>query len=122
MPYRLKSGDADRVFGALANPTRRDILELLLEGEQSVQVIAERFDMARPSVSEHLKVLRDAGLVAEDKRGRQRFYRVEPDPLYDVQSWLDPFERFWRARLRDLGAVLDAMPDDPDQPDEKDRR
>ncbi|GAB0101697.1 metalloregulator ArsR/SmtB family transcription factor [Nocardia sp. JMUB6875] len=109
------------MFGALANPTRRDILELLLEGEQSVQVIAERFDMARPSVSEHLKVLRDAGLVAEDKRGRQRFYRVEPDPLHDLQSWLDPFERFWRARLRDLGAVLDAMPDEPDMPEEKDR-
>lgn len=117
MPYRLKSGIADRVFGALANPTRRDILELLLEGEQSVQVIAERFDMARPSVSEHLKVLRDAGLVAEEKRGRQRFYRVEPDPLHDLQSWLDPFERFWRARLRDLGAVLDAMPDDPEEKD-----
>ncbi|MVU77070.1 metalloregulator ArsR/SmtB family transcription factor [Nocardia sp. ET3-3] len=117
MPYRLKSGTADRVFGALANPTRRDILELLLEGEQSVQVIAERFDMARPSVSEHLKVLRDAGLVAEEKRGRQRFYRVEPDPLHDLQSWLDPFERFWRARLRDLGAVLDAMPDDPEEKD-----
>lgn len=109
------------MFGALANPTRRDILDLLLAGEQSVQVIAERFDMARPSVSEHLKVLRDAGLVTEDKRGRQRFYRVEPNPLHDVQSWLDPFERFWRARLRDLGAVLDAMPDQPDDPDEKDR-
>lgn len=112
MPYRLKSGTADRVFGALANPTRRDILELLLEGEQSVQVIAERFDMARPSVSEHLKVLRDAGLVEEEKRGRQRFYRVEPHPLHELQSWLDPFERFWRARLRAMGEVLDALPDD----------
>ncbi|WP_067706997.1 ArsR/SmtB family transcription factor [Nocardia yamanashiensis] len=120
MPYRFKSGTADKVFGALANPTRRDILELLLEDEQSVQVIAERFDMARPSVSEHLKVLRDAGLVTEEKRGRQRFYRVEPEPLHDLQSWLDPFERFWRKRLHALGEVLDAMPDEPDEPDDKD--
>ncbi|MET9486779.1 metalloregulator ArsR/SmtB family transcription factor [Nocardia sp. NPDC006630] len=115
MPYRTKSGSADLVFGALANPTRRDILELLLDGEQSVQAIAERFDMARPSVSEHLKVLRDAGLLEEDKRGRQRFYRVEPHPLHELQSWLDPFERFWRQRLHALGAVLDAMPDHPDE-------
>jgi len=113
MPYRMKSGAADQVFGALANPTRRDILALLLDGEQSVQAIAERFDMARPSVSEHLKVLRDAGLVEEDKRGRQRFYRVEPHPLHELQSWLDPFERFWRARLHALGEVLDTMPVDP---------
>ncbi len=117
----MKSGAADRVFGALANPTRRDILELLLEGEQPVQVIAERFDMTRPSVSEHLKVLRDAGLVEEKKRGRQRFYRVEPHPLHELQSWLDPFERFWRARLRAMGEVLDALPDHPDDDDKEDR-
>ncbi|MBF6126155.1 ArsR/SmtB family transcription factor [Nocardia brasiliensis] len=117
MPYRTKSSDADLLFGALANPTRRDILDLLLDGEQSVQSIAERFDMARPSVSEHLKVLREVGLVGEEKRGRFRYYRVEPQPLHDLQSWLAPFERYWRARMRDLGDVLDALPDEPD--DEK---
>ncbi|WP_228566470.1 helix-turn-helix transcriptional regulator [Nocardia sp. SYP-A9097] len=116
----MKSGTADRVFGALANPTRRDLLELLLAGEQSVQALAEHFDMARPSVSEHLKVLREAGLVAEDKRGRQRFYRVEPHPLHELQSWLDPFERYWRERLHALGEVLDTMPDNPDS--DKDHR
>lgn len=114
MPHRLKSSTTDLVFAALANPTRRDILDLLLAGEQTVQAIAERFDMARPSVSEHLKVLRDCGLVGEDKRGRHRYYRVEPQPLHELQSWLEPFERFWRARLRDLGTVLDALPDHPE--------
>lgn len=114
MPHRVKSSSTDMVFGALANPTRRDILDLLLDGEQSVQDIAERFDMARPSVSEHLKVLRDCGLVDEEKRGRHRFYRVEPQQLHELQSWLAPFERVWRARMRELGAVLDAMPDEPD--------
>ncbi|WP_328396967.1 ArsR/SmtB family transcription factor [Nocardia sp. NBC_00416] len=113
MPHRMKSTTTDLLFTALANPTRRDILELLLAGEQPVQAIAERFEMARPSVSEHLKVLRDCGLVCEEKRGRYRYYRVEPQPLHDLQSWLDPFERFWRARLHDLGAVLDALPDEP---------
>ncbi|MFI5779689.1 ArsR/SmtB family transcription factor [Nocardia sp. NPDC051570] len=121
MPHRVKSSSTDLVFGALANPTRREILDLLLDGEQTVQAIADRFDMARPSVSEHLKVLRDCGLVDERKRGRYRYYRVEPQPLHDLQTWLDPFERFWRARLRDLGAVLDTMPDDPDDRTESDR-
>nr|WP_280265458.1 metalloregulator ArsR/SmtB family transcription factor [Nocardia wallacei] len=121
MPHRLKSTTADRVFGALANPTRRDILDLLLGGERTVGDIADRFDMARPSVSEHLRVLRECGLVGEDKRGRHRYYRVEPEPLHDLQSWLDPFERYWRARMRELGAVLDTMPDEADDRTEPDR-
>ncbi|MCX4094869.1 metalloregulator ArsR/SmtB family transcription factor [Nocardia sp. alder85J] len=108
---RLESGTADRVFAALANPTRREILELLLDGERTVQTIAERFDMTRPSVSEHLRVLLGSGLVGEEKRGRYRYYRVELAPLHELQSWLSPFERFWRHRLRALDAVLDDMPD-----------
>ena len=67
MPPRAKAGRTDIVFAALANPTRRDILDMLLDGERTVVSLAERFDMARPSVSEHLKVLRDCGLVAEKK-------------------------------------------------------
>ncbi|WP_219416357.1 ArsR/SmtB family transcription factor [Pseudonocardia nigra] len=108
MPQRAKSSPADRVFAALANPTRRDVLDLLLDGPRPVQDIAERFDMARPSVSEHLKVLRDAGLVTETRRGRQRLYAVEPDPLRDLQQWLAPYERFWRAKFADLHEFLDA--------------
>jgi DNA-binding transcriptional ArsR family regulator len=69
---RAKASRTDIVFAALANPTRRDILDMLLGGERTVVALAERFDMARPSVSEHLKVLRDCGLVAEHKHGRFR--------------------------------------------------
>ncbi len=112
MAQRLEYSGIDQVFAALANPTRRQILDLLLGGERTVQSIAERFAMARPSVSEHLRVLRDCGLVGEDKRGRFRYYRVEPEPLHDLRSWLSPFERYWRERLSALGEVLDAMPDD----------
>ncbi|MFF3572364.1 ArsR/SmtB family transcription factor [Nocardia jiangxiensis] len=118
MAQQVDHANADRVFAALANPTRREILEMLLDGERTVQIIAERFEMTRPSVSEHLRVLRECGLVGEDKRGRYRYYRVEPEPLHELQTWLSPFERYWRTRLRALGDVLDAMPDDPDDTEE----
>jgi DNA-binding transcriptional ArsR family regulator len=111
MPQRVKSSPTDRVFAALANPTRRDVLDLLLDGPRPVQDIAERFDMARPSVSEHLKVLRDAGLVTETRHGRQRHYTVQPEPLRDLQRWLSPYERFWRGKLGDLREFLDAHED-----------
>jgi DNA-binding transcriptional ArsR family regulator len=119
MAHRLEYSGADQVFAALANPTRRQILDLLLGGERTVQSIAERFDMTRPSVSEHLRVLRDCGLVGEDKRGRFRYYRVEPEPLHELQAWLSPFERYWRERLRALGEVLDGLPDETELPDDR---
>ncbi|MFF7237763.1 metalloregulator ArsR/SmtB family transcription factor [Streptomyces collinus] len=103
----------DRVFAALANATRREVLRLLRErGPQPVQELADHFDMRRPSLSEHLKVLREAGLVSERRSGRLRIYRLEAAPLADVQDWLHPYERFWRERLRGLGELLDGMPDD----------
>ena len=103
----------DRLFAALANATRREVLRLLRdEGPQPVQALADRFDMRRPSLSEHLKVLREAGLVSEERSGRLRIYRLEAMPLAEVQDWLHPYERFWRDRLKDLGGLLDRMPDD----------
>ncbi|PWU44848.1 transcriptional regulator [Micromonospora globispora] len=101
------------VFAALANPTRRELLRLLREtGEQPVQRLADHFDMRRPSLSEHLKVLKDAGLVVEQPVGRQRLYSLCPEPLREVADWLSPYERFWRARLADLRDVLDELPDE----------
>jgi DNA-binding transcriptional ArsR family regulator len=97
------------VFAALASPVRREILNLLLVGPQPVNAIAARFDMRRPSVSEHLRVLRDAGLVSEQRDGRQRYYQLEPNPLTDVRDWLTPYERFWRTKLRALHDLLDAQ-------------
>ncbi|MFD2765952.1 ArsR/SmtB family transcription factor [Micromonospora eburnea] len=106
----MSEGD---VFAALANPTRREVLRLLLErGEQPVQQLADHFDMRRPSLSEHLRVLKDAGLVTEQPVGRQRFYALRPEPLREVADWLGPYERFWRARLADLREVLDGLPDE----------
>ncbi|MYW64425.1 metalloregulator ArsR/SmtB family transcription factor [Streptomyces sp. SID8379] len=105
--------DQDRLFAALANATRREVLRLLRDqGPQPVQALADHFAMRRPSLSEHLKVLRDAGLVSEERQGRQRIYCLEAAPLAEVQDWLHPYERFWREKLKSLGDLLDRMPDD----------
>lgn len=112
MPVRAKDSPADRLFGALANPTRRDILDLLLDGERSAGEIASRFSMSRPSVSEHLRALRAAGLVIERGAGRQVRYSLTPEPWMELRDWMAPHERYWR-RLR---ATLDGLPDDPEAP------
>jgi DNA-binding transcriptional ArsR family regulator len=97
----------DGVLAALANPTRRELVDLLLShGELPVRELAARFDMARPSVSEHLSVLRKAGLVTETRAGRERLYRLEPEPFGELNAWLRPYTRFWKGRLANLRTVL----------------
>lgn len=101
------------VFAAVANPTRRQVLRLLLDrGPQPVQELAERFEMRRPSLSEHLKVLKDAGLVEERRSGRQRLYSLRPQPLREMVEWLAPYEKFWREKLSNLSELLDGEPDE----------
>lgn len=97
----------DDVFGALANPVRRKLLELLRDGPQAVNELVGQFDLGRPAISEHLQVLRQSGLVREEPRGRQRFYHLEPTPLAEVDDWLHPFEHYWRGNLRALRDLLD---------------
>lgn len=97
----------DTIFAALANPTRRELLRLLRdEGQQPVQRLADHFAMQRPSISEHLKVLRDVGLVGEHRQGRQRYYYLEGAPLREIQEWLAPYERFWQDRFANLERLL----------------
>jgi DNA-binding transcriptional ArsR family regulator len=95
------------VFSALANPVRRQLLESLRDGPRAVNDLAGQFELSRPAVSEHLQVLRQARLVREEPRGRQRFYHLEAAPLAEVGDWLHPFEHYWRARMRSLRDVLD---------------
>jgi DNA-binding transcriptional ArsR family regulator len=96
------------VFRAIADPTRRALLDRLREeGERTVGQLADEFDTTLPAVSQHLKVLRDAGLVRVTQNGRQRLYRIEPAPLRDVGAWISHFERFWETRLDELGLYLD---------------
>ncbi|WP_099899742.1 helix-turn-helix transcriptional regulator [Streptomyces sp. TLI_171] len=108
------------VYGALANPVRRQLLHALLDGPRAVNDLAGRFELSRPAVSEHLQVLRQAGLVREEPRGRQRYYHLVADPLAEVSRWLHPFEHYWRGRLTALGELLDATA--PPAPQNQDPR
>ena len=100
------------VFGALANPVRRQLLEALRDGPRPAGDLAGRFALSRPAVSEHLAVLRAAQLVTEERRGRHRYYHLAAEPLAAVNDWLHPFERYWRTRLT---ALRDLLEDEPDQ-------
>jgi DNA-binding transcriptional ArsR family regulator len=95
------------VFGALASPVRRELLEALEAGAQSAGDLAARFELSRSAVSEHLGVLRDARLIREERRGRHRYYHLAAEPLAEVQDWLRPFERYWRQRLSALRDVVE---------------
>jgi DNA-binding transcriptional ArsR family regulator len=109
MEAGVDAAETDLVFSALGNTTRRALLGLMVtEGERPVAELAEHFEISRPSVSEHLKVLKDAGLVAERRAGRQRFYRVEPEPLLRARSWFDTYEQFWRERMAALRDVVES--------------
>jgi DNA-binding transcriptional ArsR family regulator len=94
------------VFQAIANSTRRELLSLLRGGELPATVLGERFDLTQPAISQQLRVLRDAGLVAERRVGRQRLYHLNPTPLREVAAWIAQYERFWDEAFDRLGDVL----------------
>ena len=94
------------VFAALADPTRRRLLELLAAGERSVGELAAEFDISRPGVSRHLRVLREAGLVRARGEGQRRLYSVDPAPLDEVDDWLARWRGFWAQRLDALDTEL----------------
>lgn len=92
----------EAVFAAIADPTRRQILDLLRQGEMSAGEVAERFPVSRPAVSRHLRVLRGAGLLKEKREAQWRRYSLNPAPLAQVDRWLSAYRVFWGARLHDL--------------------
>lgn len=94
------------VFGAISHPARRRMLDLLVETDRSVNTITECFQMSRPAVSQHLRVLLDAGLVTEERHGRERRYRLVPEGLGPVRDWVAHYERFWDDRLQRLQKLL----------------
>lgn len=95
------------VFQAIGDSTRRRIVVLLGRGEQPVNQLAGRFAMTRPAISQHLRVLRQAGLVTVRRVGRERRYRLRAQPLRDVHDWVAYFERFWTHGIKSLGEYLD---------------
>src|SRR5438128_663202 len=88
---------ADLAFAALADPTRRAVLDLLRAGTRPAGEIARAFPISRPAISKHLKILRRAHLVDEHREGRHRFYQLNPEPLKTVDQSLDEYRRFWTA-------------------------
>ena len=98
-------------FDALAEPSRRHILDLLRDGERAVGELTDDLALSQPSVSKHLRVLRDAGLVAVRTDAQRRVYRLRLDPLMEVDQWLAPYRRIWDERLDALEARLDEMED-----------
>jgi DNA-binding transcriptional ArsR family regulator len=89
----------DAVFRAVADPTRRAILHRLRGGELEVGRLARRFPMSRPAVSKHLRLLKQAGLVAGRRAGRRTVYRLSPRPLQRLDTWLEEYRQFWEANL-----------------------
>lgn len=111
MTSRTRETDVDRLLAALANPTRREILDALRDGEKSAGTLGVMFDIARPSVAEHVRTLVNSGLASERRDGRNILYSLRPEPLESVAAWLSTYETFWRDRLASLRTTLDEMDD-----------
>ena len=99
----------ESVFAIIAEPNRRAILSLLASSEQSVGEIERQLRMPQPTVSKHLRVLREAGCVEPTVDAQRRLYRLRPEPLQEVAAWLAPFRRFWSAHVDALERHLDRM-------------
>ena len=108
------------MFDIIAEPNRRAILSLLVTNEQSVGEIERQLGMAQPTVSKHLRVLRDAGFVEATVDAQRRLYRLRPEPLRELDAWLAPFRQFWSAHIDALERHLDRM--DPSTATKKKRK
>ncbi|WP_299078196.1 metalloregulator ArsR/SmtB family transcription factor [uncultured Ruegeria sp.] len=94
-------------FRALADPTRRDIVQILAAQEMTIGQLTDRFDMTRAAVKKHLTVLSDGGLISVEARGRERINRLEPQGLAPVLDWLSYFDQFWDDRLNSLKEAIE---------------
>jgi DNA-binding transcriptional ArsR family regulator len=97
------------VFNAIGDPTRRQILDLLTDGERPVKDLVRRLELAQPHVSKHLRVLREVGAVAVRDEGRRRLYRVNGEALKPVHDWVKSYERLWTERFERLDLVLEEL-------------
>jgi len=113
--------EMESVFEVIAEPNRRAILSLLVSSHQSVGEIERQLRMSQPTVSKHLRVLRDAGFVESTVDAQRRLYRLKPEPLQELDTWLAQFRRFWSAHVDALERHLDRM-DRSTPPKRKPRR
>src|SRR6188768_2007514 len=99
----------DRIFHALADPSRRAIFESLSRGEAAVSVLTARFDISQPAVSQHLAALKEAGLVDGRREGRRVYYRVDPRGMKPLIDWIAHYRAFWTERVDRLEELLEKM-------------
>lgn len=99
----------ESTFSIIAEPSRRAILSLLASAERSVGDIEEQLQLPQPSISKHLRVLREAGFVESRVDAQRRLYRIKPEPLMEIDAWLAPFRRYWSAQVDALERHLDRM-------------
>src|SRR3954449_6397202 len=114
--------NSEATFQALADPTRRAVLDLLRRGNQPAGQIASAFPVSRPAISKHLRLLRRAHLVSEHREGRHRVYQLNPEPLRAVDSWLEHYRVFWTNSLNNLKAFVEAEYEKESQPEQKPKR
>ena len=116
MRHRSVTHSSELTFQALADPTRRAVLELLRRGSQPAGEIAGAFPVSRPAISKHLRLLRRAHLVREHREGRHRVYQLNPDPLRAVDTWLDRYRSFWKMNLNNLKTFVESEYEKETQP------
>ena len=97
------------IFRALGDPTRRAVYERLIMREETVSRLTARFEVSQPAISQHLKTLRDAGLVTVRREGREAHYRAGPEGLKPLFDWVAHYEKFWRGRESKLKAILEGL-------------
>jgi len=108
MRHRSVTYLREAAFHALADPTRRAVLDLLRGGTRPAGEIARAFPVSRPAISKHLRILRSAHLVEERREGRHRMYQLNPEPLKSVDQWLEHYRAFWSVSLNNLKAFVEA--------------
>jgi DNA-binding transcriptional ArsR family regulator len=108
MRNRSVTYSPEATFQALADPTRRAVLDLLRRGSQPAGDIAGAFPVSRPAISKHLRLLRRAHLVQEHREGRHRVYRLNPEPLRAVDSWIEQYRAFWKMNLNSLKSFVES--------------
>lgn len=97
------------VFQAIADPTRRSILNMIAARSMNLNTIAEQFDMSRPAISQHIKILNECGLIMMRSQGRERFCEMQPQKLSEVLDWVEPFRKLWEHRHEKLDKIFDDM-------------
>jgi len=94
------------VFQAIADPTRREIINLIAHRRLNVNTVAENFEVSRPAISKHMKILEECGLIMFEQQGRERFCKVQLAPLHEVADWIEQYKKMWETRLDSLETYL----------------